>query len=219
MKNIILCLLFIFMNCSNQQNNWTTLFDGKDISHWRGFKQSDFPFDGWSVENSTLKTIVGGNKVDIITKKKYKDFELVLEWKVSPIGNSGVFYFATEEGDYIWQTAPEMQVLDNTAHHDGKRNVTSAGALYDLIAPIQDVSKKVGEFNEARIVVKNNQVEHWLNGIKILNYEHDSDDVKGLIANSKFASMPLFAKENIGHIGLQHHGEEVWYRNIKIRKL
>ena len=73
MKNIILCLLFIFMNCSNQQNNWTTLFDGKDISHWRGFKQSDFPFDGWSVENSTLKTIVGGNKVDIITKKKYKD--------------------------------------------------------------------------------------------------------------------------------------------------
>ena len=112
-----------------------------------------------------------------------------------------------------------MQVLDNTAHHDGKRNVTSAGALYDLIAPIQDVSKKVGEFNEARIIVKNNQVEHWLNGTKILNYEHGSDRVKGLIANSKFASMPLFAKENTGHIGLQHHGEEVWYRNIKIRKL
>ena len=75
MKKIILCLLFLFMNCSNQQNNWTTLFDGKDVSRWRGFKQNDFPFDGWSVENSTLKTIVGGNKVDIITKEAYKDFE------------------------------------------------------------------------------------------------------------------------------------------------
>ena len=133
----------------------------------------------------------GGNKIDIITKKTYKDFELVLEWKVSPIGNSGIFYFATEEGDYIWQTAPEMQVLDNTAHHDGKRNVTSAGALYDLIAPTQDVSKKVGEFNEARIIVRSNQVEHWLNGTKILNYEHGSNEVRGLIANKKVNGLTL----------------------------
>ena len=154
-----------------------------------------------------------------VLEQTYKDFELVLEWKVSPIGNSGIFYFATEEGDYIWQTAPEMQVLDNTAHHDGKRNVTSAGALYDLIAPGEDQTKKVGEFNEAKIVVLNNQIEHWLNGKKILQYEHGSNELKNLIAKSKFARMPLFAKENTGHIGLQHHGEEVWYRNIKIRKL
>ena len=99
---------------------------------------------------------------------------------------------------------------------DQTKRIQYAGAF---AVEIEIVPKKVGEFNEARIIVKNNQVEHWLNGTKILNYEHGSDDVKGLIANSKFASMPLFAKENTGHIGLQHHGEEVWYRNIKIRKL
>ena len=215
----MMVILFLFIGCFNNQDDWIILFNGDDVSHWRAFNQEEFPFDGWAIENGTLKTIVGGNKVDIITRDVYKDFEFVLEWKVSPSGNSGIFYFATEKGDYIWQTAPEMQVLDNTAHHDGKRKVTSAGALYDLIPPIEDVSKSVGEFNEARILVDNNRVEHWLNGKKILEYNYGSDELNGLIAKSKFASMPLFANEKTGHIGLQHHGEEVWYRNVRIRKL
>jgi len=215
----MMVILFLFIGCFNNQDDWIILFNGDDVSHWRAFNQEEFPFDGWAIENGTLKTIVGGNKVDIITRDVYKDFEFVLEWKVSPAGNSGIFYFATEKGDYIWQTAPEMQVLDNTAHHDGKRKVTSAGALYDLIPPIEDVSKSVGEFNEARILVDNNRVEHWLNGEKILEYNYGSDELNGLIAKSKFASMPLFANEKTGHIGLQHHGEEVWYRNVRIRKL
>ena len=215
----MMVILFLFVGCFNNQDDWIILFNGDDVSHWRAFNQEEFPFDGWAIENGTLKTIVGGNKVDIITRDVYKDFEFVLEWKVSPAGNSGIFYFATEKGDYIWQTAPEMQVLDNTAHHDGKRKVTSAGALYDLIPPIEDVSKSVGEFNEARILVDNNRVEHWLNGKKILEYNYGSDELNGLIAKSKFASMPLFANEKTGHIGLQHHGEEVWYRNVRIRKL
>ena len=219
MKKIMMVILFLFVGCFNNQDDWIILFNGDDVSHWRAFNQEEFPFDGWAIENGTLKTIVGGNKVDIITRDVYKDFEFVLEWKVSPAGNSGIFYFATEKGDYIWQTAPEMQVLDNTAHHDGKRKVTSAGALYDLIPPIEDVSKSVGEFNEARILVDNNRVEHWLNGKKILEYNYGSDELNGLIAKSKFASMPLFANEKTGHIGLQHHGEEVWYRNVRIRKL
>ena len=219
MKKIMMVILFLFIGCFNNQDDWIILFNGDDVSHWRAFNQEEFPFDGWAIENGTLKTIVGGNKVDIITRDVYKDFEFVLEWKVSPAGNSGIFYFATEKGDYIWQTAPEMQVLDNTAHHDGKRKVTSAGALYDLIPPIEDVSKSVGEFNEARILVDNNRVEHWLNGKKILEFNYGSDELNGLIAKSKFASMPLFANEKTGHIGLQHHGEEVWYRNVKIRKL
>jgi len=219
MKNFMIPILILFVGCANNQDDWIILFNGDDVSHWREFNNKDFPFDGWAIENGTLKTIVGGNKVDIITKQVYKDFELVLEWKVSPAGNSGIFYFATEKGDYIWQSAPEMQVLDNTAHQDGKRKVTSAGALYDLIPPAEDVSKKVGEFNEARIVAVKDHIEHWLNGKKILEYDYGSDDLKSLIAKSKFSSMPLFAKENTGYIGLQHHGEEVWYRNIRIRKL
>ena len=219
MKNFMIPILILFVGCANNQNDWIILFNGDDVSHWREFNNKDFPFDGWSIENEMLKTIVGGNKTDIITRDMYKDFELVLEWKVSPAGNSGIFYFATEKGDYIWQTAPEMQVLDNTAHQDGRRKVTSAGALYDLIPPAEDVSKKVGEFNEARIVAVKDHIEHWLNGKKILEYDYGSDDLKSLIAKSKFSSMPLFAKENTGYIGLQHHGEEVWYRNIRIRKL
>jgi len=219
LKNITLCLMFFFFGCVDNLNDWTILFDGSNVNHWRGFNQEDFPFDGWAIEDGTLKTIVGGNRIDVITKERFKDFELVLEWKVSPAGNSGIFYFATEEMDYIWQTAPEMQVLDDSAHPDGKKAVTSAGSLYDLISPTEKYLKPVGEFNEARIKVKNNQVEHWQNGKKILAYEYGSNTINELIAKSKFKSMPLFAKVNTGHIGLQHHGEEVWFRNIRIKKL
>ena len=215
----ILLFLIIFNGCSDKAQNWVILFDGGNVDQWRGYKQDTFPKGGWVVENGALKTIVGGNRVDIITKDIYQNFELVLEWRVSPAGNSGIFYFATEESDYIWQTAPEMQVLDDSAHPDGNRAVTSAGSLYDLISPKEKFLNPVGEFNEARIKVKNNKVEHWLNGKKILIYEYGSDTINELIAKSKFKSMPLFAKANAGHIGLQHHGEEVWYRNIRLRKL
>ena len=215
----ILLFLIIFNGCSDKAQNWVILFDGGNVDQWRGYKQDTFPKGGWVVENGALKTIVGGNRVDIITKDIYQNFELVLEWRVSPAGNSGIFYFATEESDYIWQTAPEMQVLDDSAHPDGNRVVTSAGSLYDLISPTEKFLNPVGEFNEARIKVKNNKVEHWLNGKKILIYEYGSDTINELIAKSKFKSMPLFAKANSGHIGLQHHGEEVWYRNIRLRKL
>ena len=215
----ILLFLISFNGCSDKTQNWVILFDGGNVDQWRGYKQDTFPKGGWVVENGALKTIVGGNRVDIITKDIYENFELVLEWRVSPAGNSGIFYFATEESDYIWQTAPEMQVLDDSAHPDGNRAVTSAGSLYDLISPKEKSLKPVGEFNEARIKVKNNQVEHWQNGKKILAYEYGSNTINELIAKSKFKSMPLFAKANSGHVGLQHHGEEVWYRNIRIRKL
>ena len=215
----ILLFLISFNGCSDKTQNWVILFDGGSVDQWRGYKQDNFPKDGWTVDNGALKTIVGGNRVDIITKDIYENFELVLEWRVSPAGNSGIFYFATEESDYIWQTAPEMQVLDDSAHPDGKRAVTSAGSLYALISPTVNSLKPVGEFNEARIKVKNDQVEHWQNGKKVLAYEYGSDTINELIAKSKFKSMPLFAKANSGHVGLQHHGEEVWFRNIRIRKL
>jgi len=215
----ILLFLIIFNGCSDKAQNWVILFDGGNVDQWRGYKQDTFSKGGWVVENGALKTIVGGNRVDIITKDIYENFELVLEWRVSPAGNSGIFYFATEESDYIWQTAPEMQVLDDSAHPDGNRAVTSAGSLYDLMSPTEKFLNPVGEFNEARIKVKNNQVEHWLNGKKILIYEYGSDTINELIEKSKFKRMPLFAKANSGHIGLQHHGEEVWYRNIRLRKL
>ncbi len=179
----------------------------------------NFPWDNWKIENGTLKTLAHKKGVDIISKEKYKDFELELEWKVQSGGNSGIFYFANEKGNHIWQSAPEMQVLDNIVHVDGKRTITSAGALYDLIAPSEVAVKPVGEFNQARIVAKNNHIEHWLNEIKILEYDYQSDNFKRQIAKSKFRDMPFFAKEIKGAIGLQGDHGEVWYKNIRIRKL
>ena len=201
------------------QKEWITLFDGKTVSGMRGYKMDSFPWDAWTIEDSSLKTIPGGKGVDIISTETYKDFELELEWKLQSGGNSGIFYFATEENHYIWQSAPEMQILDNTAHHDRLRLVTSAGALYDLIAPSEDVVNPIGDFNQVKIILRDNHIEHWLNGRKILEYDYDSLEFKNLIFNSKFKDMPHFAKASSGHIGLQGDHGEVWYRNIRIRKL
>ena len=201
------------------QKEWITLFDGKTVSGMRGYKMDSFPWNAWTIEDSSLKTIPGGKGVDIISTETYKDFELELEWKLPSGGNSGIFYFATEEGHSIWQSAPEMQVLDNTAHHDRLRLVTSAGSLYDLIAPSEDVVKPIGEFNQVKIISWENHIEHWLNGKKILEYEYDSPAFKKLILNSKFKDIPNFAKASSGRIGLQGDHGEVWYRNIRIRKL
>ena len=214
-----LLILFIFVGCKPQSKNWTILFDGKNVTWHRGYKMENFPWDNWKIVNGTLKTLVHEKGVDIISKEKYKDFELELEWKVQSGGNSGIFYFANEKGDHIWQSAPEMQVLDNIVHVDGKRTITSAGALYDLIAPSETVVKPVGEFNQVRIVSKNNHIEHWLNEVKILEYDYQSDNFKRLIKKSKFRDMPFFAKEVEGAIGLQGDHGEVWYKNIRIRKL
>ena len=201
----------------SSNSKWTVLFDGKTVKGLRGYKQSGFP-DSWEVVDGTLKT-VPGHGIDLISEEVYKNFELELEWKVPEKGNSGIFYFATEEGDYIWQSAPEMQIVDDEKHTDGKNTLTSAGSLYALIAPSVNVVKPVGEFNQVRIKVEDNHVEHWLNGIKILEYEYQSEHMKALIAKSKFKTMPLFAKASSGHIGLQGDHGEIWYRNIRIRKL
>ena len=217
MNKQILFFMAIFMIASSVNAEWIVLFDGEKVNGLRGYKQAGLP-ESWVIVDGTMKTIPG-HGVDLISEDVYKNFELELEWKVPKGGNSGIFYFATEEGKHIYESAPEMQVLDNIAHRDGLRDVTTAGSLYDLIAPIKNVVKTVGEFNQVRIKVQDNHVEHWLNGIKILEYEYQSEHMKALIAKSKFKTMPLFAKASSGHIGLQGDHGEIWYRNIRIRKL
>jgi len=217
MKKQILFFMAIFMIASSVNAEWIVLFDGEKVNGLRGYKQKGLP-DSWVIVDGTMKTIPG-HGVDLISENVYKNFELELEWKVPKGGNSGIFYFATEEGKHIYESAPEMQVLDNIAHKDGLRDVTTAGSLYDLIAPIKNVVKTVGEFNQVRIKVQDNHVEHWLNGIKVVDYIYQSEHMKALIAKSKFKTMPLFAKASSGHIGLQGDHGEIWYRNIRIRKL
>jgi hypothetical protein len=197
------------------------LFDGKSTEAWKAYGKTD-PVSacGWEVKDGTLKTVPGATpRCDLATKDTYKDFDLELEWKVSPGGNSGVMFDVAETDSPAWHTGPEMQVLDDLKHKDGQNPKTSAGSLYALVAPTGKTLKPVGEWNHARLVKKGTHAEHWLNGKKILEYEVGSPALAALIAESKFKDMPKFFKEGQGRLVLQHHGEEVWYRNVKVKKL
>jgi hypothetical protein len=196
------------------------LFDGTSTDAFRGYRRDAFPAKGWAVENGTLRALPDApreERVDLITRDRYKDFDLELEWKVSRGGNSGIMYDVSEEMEQSYLTGPEMQVLDDSGHRDGQNPKTSAGSLYALIAPVGKTLEPVGGFNHARLVKKGSHVEHWLNGKKLVEYELGSPKLQELIADSKFKDMPRFAKEGQGHIVIQHHGQEVWFRNIRIR--
>ena len=215
-------LLFIALSSGSTVANskWQVLFDGRSTSAWRGFRRNTFPSKCWVVENGLLKTVAGCDKsdqVDIITNSKYRNFEFEAEWRVASGANSGIIYLVSEDQDQTWKTGPEMQVLDDTKHADGKNPMTSAGSLFALIAPAKKTLRPVGEFNKARIVVNNGHVEHWLNGSKVLEYDLGSDALVDLISKSKFKNFPQFARISEGHIALQYHGDDVSFRNIRVR--
>lgn len=195
---------------------WELLFDGESLDKWRGYRKDELP-DGWAVEDGCLTRVGPGG--DIVTREQFDDFELCIDWKITPGGNSGIFFNATEDHDHVFESAPEMQVLDNTTHNDGKNTLTSAGANYALIAPAEDFTNPVGEFNHAVIRVQGNHVEHYLNGHKLLEYDLGSEAWQALVAASKFKDMPDYGKASMGHIALQDHGDKVYYRNIKVRRL
>ena len=220
MKRLLTTLIcFGLLLVAASAADWVVLFDGKVTDKLRGFKQKSFPTNNWVVDKGALKT-VPGTAVDLITADKYEDFELEFQWKVNPGGNSGVMYRVSESEDATWYTGPEFQLLDDAKHADGKNPKTTAGSLYALIAPNdKKMLKPVGEFNTAKIAMKNNHVEHWLNGKKVVEYQWGSSEVKELIKGSKFAKLPKFMAEPSGHIAFQHHGDEVWFRKMRIRKL
>jgi hypothetical protein len=199
---------------------WQTLFDGTSTSNLRGFKSTEFPAKGWAVEKDTLRCIARGGGGDLVSRETYTDFELRFDWKVSAGANSGVMYRVAESATAPYETGPEYQVTDDAKHPDGKNPKTSAAALYALIACNSTKAlKPVGQWNKARIVVKGNHVEHWLNKAKVVEYDLNSPELTKLIADSKFKSWPGFAKQPSGHICFQDHGDDVWFRKIKIRKL
>ena len=200
-----------------QDTEWTSLLDGDDASrHWRVFNGVEFP-DNWTLESGVLFCRGGGR--DIITREQYDDFELSLEWRISPGGNSGIFFNVAEGPSTPWQTGPEMQILDNAAAHGGSTSSTSAGSNYALHAPSSDVARPVGEYNEVLIRVLGNRVTHSMNGQVIVEYELYSEQWESLVAESKFGKMPGYGRRLSGHIALQDHGDAVWFRNIRIRRL
>jgi hypothetical protein len=208
---------------AEKKEGWELLFDGKTLDSWRGYKMQTLPA-GWKVESGAIHFVpptdaAAGQRADIITKKQYQDFELVVEWAVTPGGNSGIFFHVGETAPRTYETGPEFQVLDNKGHADGKKPETSAGSNYALHAPVKDTTKPLGEWNVARVKVEGAHVEHWLNGAKLLEYDLWTPEWKALVEASKFKAMPGYGLEKTGHIALQDHGDDVRFRNIKIRPL
>lgn len=221
----VLCALLL--SCAGQKTmlsdeeaaqGWFLLFNTKTFEGWRGFKKPDVP-KGWSVSEKGELFLHGAGGGDIMTTEQFLDFELSLEWKISPKGNSGIMFRVSEDKGAPWHSGPEMQILDNEGHRDGTNPKTSAGSNFALHAPFKDVTQKIGKYNKARILVKGNHVEHWLNDKKLLEYEIESPEWEQLVAKSKFSKHPIYGRQKRGHIVLQDHGDQVWFRNIKMRRL
>jgi hypothetical protein len=215
-----------------KQDGWMLLFDGETTDGWRNYGKKTFP-KGWIIDKGALKCNGSGRGEagaadggDILYDKQFENFYLKLEWKISEGGNSGIFYLGQESSkfDYIWKTAPEMQVLDNERHPDaklGKNGNRQAGSLYDLIPANPQNANKVGKWNSVEIIVYDGIVVHKQNGTVVVEYYLWTPEWEALVANSKFPGLnknwAKVAKK--GYFGLQDHGDDVWFKNIKIKEL
>lgn len=213
-------------------DGWILLFDGKTTDGWRGYQKETFP-NAWKIEDGSIKIQSNGNRTDenqqggdIIFDRLFSNFHLKIEWKVSKGGNSGIFYRASEDStfDYIWKSAAEMQVLDNTNHPDaalGKDGNRQAGSLYDLFPANPQNAYPHNEWNSAEVIAQGTNIQHIQNGEVVVEYTIGSDEMNERIAVSKWPNI----NENWGDlalegiIGLQDHGDDVWFRNIKIKEL
>ncbi|MDB6111847.1 MAG: hypothetical protein JWR69_3597 [Pedosphaera sp.] len=199
---------------------WEILFDGTSTAAFRGYQQTTFPpASSWAVTaNGELQTVVGGAQLNIITTNQYSDFDLVWEWKAGTNGNSGVNYRCTEEYSNSEWSGPEYQLLDDVHYTVGAAN--KIGAVWNLIAPTNKVTVPTGQWNQCRLIVQGNYVEHWLNGRKVVAYYMNSASFQNLVAaNPMFKLYPNFAKASSGYIAFRHENTPMWYRNIKIRQL
>jgi len=226
MVSVLLFTLISWLVRPELKGKIEIIFNGSDVSALRAYKSDQFPAEAWELSEGAIKTKTVKNNVDLITRNKYKDFDLNFEWKVSKAGNSGVFFhvqedFSHQSGDGNspnWLQNFEFQILDDIDFPDKTPN-RSAGSVYDLITPANKTLKPVGEFNTARIVVKKSKVTHYINGKKIVQYTIGSPEINQLIVKSKFKDKKDFGAYKEGHIMFQHHGQEVWYKNITIKRL
>lgn len=228
--HLLCCVAGVVVMCGCQPSApWQTLFDGSDTDAWRGFKQDSFPDRGWYIEDDMLVFDPDtGRSGDIMTKKKYGTFELELEFKLTEAANSGIKYFILEElAEGRNPLGPEYQILDDERHPDankGREGTRKLASLYDVIAARADKPvNPIGQWNTARIVSRGGRVEHWLNGVKVLEYRRNDPQLLTFIEMSKFKDNDSFIRAitqlDEGHIALQDHADKVYYRNIRIRRL
>ena len=224
------------LTADEQAQGWKLLFDGQTTNGWRGMKGTPFPSQTWMIEEGSIRTKEDDSGGDLITEQAFSSFELSVEWKISPKGNSGIKYLVQEEwlsphfqpdlperqkrNQWLSAVGPEYQIFDDAAmRREPGWEKSSTGALYLLYVPQNKRLNPPGEWNVARIVARGDHVEHWLNGEKLLEYELNSPELLALVEKTKFRKVPGFGIRGPGHIVLQHHGSPAWFRNIKIREL
>ena len=201
---------------AQRAEGWKLLFDGQSLNNWRGFRKQEAP-SGWQAVDGELRRVAGGG--DLVSIDEFGDFELSVEWRIAAGGNSGIIWRVDERESPGWRTGPEMQILDNKRHPDGRASITSAGSCYAMIAPARDVSLAPDRWNTSRLVARGTQIECWLNNELTVKFDTASEEWKKLVANSKFKNMPNYAKPTRGRLMLQDHGDAVSFRNVKIREL
>jgi Domain of Unknown Function (DUF1080) len=212
------------------KQGYKLLFDGKSLAGWHNFNKTTIGPD-WIVDSAEQALYLDVKKKqdgkwyadggDIVSADSYENYELQIEWKIDTCGNSGIIYNIIEDPklEFVWHSGPEMQVLDNKCHPDAKIIKHRAGDLYDLQSSSQETVKPALEWNQAKLVQNKGKVEHWLNGVKVVEYDMNAPAWKEMIKGSKFKDMPKFGSMMKGHIALQDHGNKVWYRNMKVRAL
>jgi len=202
------------LTAAERAAGWRLLFDGQSTGGWRGFRQQTMPAGWQAVDGALTRSAAAG---DVITIDEFANFELAIEWQIAPGGNSGIMYRVSESADTTFFSGPEMQVLDNAQNPAGGTATSSAGACYDMYAPSADVTHPAGSWNQARVVATGSHIEHWLNGVKVVEYELGSADWLARVQLSMFRGVAGYGRETRGHIALQDHGDRVAYRSIKIR--
>ncbi len=207
------------------KKGWKLLFDGSTLTGWKTYNRSDMA-TSWGVKDGAIfldakKGRSDVAKGDLVTLEDYDDFEFSVEWKISDCGNSGIMYRIVEDPKYKqpYLTGPEMQVLDNKCHPDAKIITHRSGDFYDVMASKTENVKPAGEWNSVKIIMKGYKLEQWQNGVRQIKLTLGSDEINAIVEKSKWKNQKDWGKALIGKIGLQDHGDAVWFRNIKIRSL
>ncbi len=219
-KLFTVAALLLVLTASAQKAKWVTLFDGKSIKGWHIYNKANEPISGWHVMNGVMMT--HGKNGNITTDKEYGDFILEFEFNVMPKGNSGVLYKVVERPDLDepYLSGPEFQVIDDVNYPDALENNQKTGANYGINPPLNlAATKPAGEWNKGKIVVKNNKIEHFLNGVKVASYTYGNQAWADAVAKTKFADWEYAKPRAKGKICLQDHGDMASYRNIRIKEL
>ncbi len=230
---VLPALLLCLISCGNDHENlnrlsrkekkegWSLLFDGQDMDQWRNYL-SDSLY-GWIVEDGTMKALGRGGDIggDIVTRRQYENFDLKLEWKISPGGNSGILFMVHEDTacHAVYFTGPEYQLIDDEGYPEPLEDWQLCAANYAMHPARHKQLRPAGEWNTARILKDGSHVEHWLNGVKVVEYELWTEDWEARVRAGKWKDYPGYGRFPKGHISLQDHGDVVWFRNLRIREL